>query len=198
MIPGIALRKYFQIKSMPDPRILKSHSWYMNNFPRTVYIVRDGRDVLISLYHYLITRRGLGDQVLFPDFFSGYINGYYGHLWHENVISWLTTGKEKLGDNLYIVRFEDIKRDEVKQFSKIADFVGLPVDSSKIKEAIEMSSLNKMQKLEAARLGSLESRDESFYRGGRTGEWQEYFTPFIEKKFLELSSIALKLAGYDL
>ena len=94
MIPGVTIKKSLSINRLASPRFLKSHSKYRSTIQRAVYIVRDGRDVLISLFHYRITRQGLGEYIDFQSFFNQYLQGLYGHCWHDNVESWLVRRKD--------------------------------------------------------------------------------------------------------
>ena len=133
-IPGVSISNSKKINSLGSPRFLKSHTWFRKDIPRAVYLVRDGRDVLISLYHYYITRQK--KTVSFSDFFYGYINGKYGQLWYKNVESWLLNGKELLGDNLLVLTFEEMKADTSKTLTRAAEFLGLPAGNAEVEQAL--------------------------------------------------------------
>ncbi len=143
-IPGISISNAKKINSHISPRIIKSHTWYRKDIRRAVYLVRDGRDVLVSLYHYYITRQ---NKILsFPEFYSDYVNRKYGQLWHENVESWLVKGKELLGDDLLVISFEELKADTYQVLTQTAEFLGLPAGKSEVELALEASDINRMQK----------------------------------------------------
>jgi hypothetical protein len=202
MIPGVSIRKASHINALPSPRILKSHSWYRPSIPAAVYLVRDGRDVLVSRYHYRVTRRGRADEESFLQFFDRYCQGTYGQLWHQNVESWLGEGKSSMGERLMVVRFEDLKAGTETVFGEIAHFLQVPASPDQLREAVQAASLERQREIERSRWQSLwgrtPSQNESFYRGGTSGQWKDYFTPSIEQRFYEISSRALTLAGYDL
>ncbi len=194
-IPGISISNAKKINSIISPRIIKSHSWYRSDIHRAIYIVRDGRDVLVSLYHYYITRE---NKILsFPEFYSDYINGKYGQLWHENVESWLIRGKELLGDDLLVITFEQLKADTYQALSQTAKFLGLPAEKSEVEQALEASDISRMRKIEMQRRGPVDNINASFYRGGKTGEWKDLFTPEIREGFSRIAGKALNLAGYE-
>ena len=172
-IPGVSISNSKKIKSLGSPRFLKSHTWFRTDIPRAVYLVRDGRDVLISLYHYYITRQM--KTVSFADFFYAYINGKYGQLWYKNVESWLLNGKELLGDNLLVLTFEEMKADTSKTLTRAAEFLGLPAGNAEVEQALMASDITRMRKIEMQRRGQIEDINASFYRGGKTGEWKDYF-----------------------
>jgi len=196
MIPGVTIKKSLYINRLASPRLLMSHTKYLSTIQRAVYIVRDGRDVLISLFHYRITRQGLGEFVDFQSFFNQYFQGFYGDCWHENVVSWLIEGKISLRENLLVVRFEDLKEDTPTLMMNIARFLEIPTNTTKIVEAVNASSLKQMRIIEQKRMGTLSNPNKSFYRGGKTGQWKTYFTPSLEYQFNQVSSEALELADY--
>ena len=52
-IPSIHQRKdWNRIRTIPSPRFIKSHMPYSSKYKKAIYIVRDGRDVMVSAYHY--------------------------------------------------------------------------------------------------------------------------------------------------
>ena len=195
-IPGISLSRIQDIRNQSPPRIIKSHTWYRSDISRTVYLVRDGRDVLISLYHFYITREN--KKISFADFYTAYSKGHYGQLWHENVESWMIHGKEIMEDDLMIIRFEDLKSDTISVLRATADFLGIPYGDVELTQAKNWSNIDRMRKIETQRKGPIKNKQASFYRGGKTGEWKSYFDSRIEKEFIKQAGNALKLAGYRL
>src|SRR5450631_2425305 len=55
------------------PRILKSHECFDPRYPRVIYILRDPRDVAVSLYFYLLNMRVLSDVYSMDDFVARFI-----------------------------------------------------------------------------------------------------------------------------
>lgn len=194
LIPSVGLRCLGVIRSLPDPRLMMSHTTYRRGLRRVVYEVRDGRDSVVSLYHHSTTRAGR--QLSFPEWFDLYCKRQFGACWHENVEGWLTKGREQLGNNMLVVKFEEVKRAPLPQIQTIASFLGIRADEQSIGRAIEMAGVDKAREREKRQFGKLDNPDASFYRGGKTGQWQEYLNGAIYQKFLDLSGAALKLAGY--
>lgn len=56
---GVRARTLPALWAQESPRIIHSHTCFRRGLGKVVYIVRDGRDSLISFYHYLTTRNGL-------------------------------------------------------------------------------------------------------------------------------------------
>lgn len=193
-IPGISISNSKIIRSQDPPRLIKSHTWYRKDIPRAVYLVRDGRDVMVSLYHYYITRQG--KNLSFPTFFNDYLAGKYGQHWHNNVESWLIHGREELNNDLLVIKFEDLKSDTYHTLERTACFLKLPSGEEQLTQAIKAANLARMRDIEIQRKGPIADENESFYRGGKMGEWKKYFDPQIEKQFFSKASKALQLAGY--
>ena len=56
---------------------------------------------------------------------------------------------------------------------------------------------SRMRKIEMQRRGPVDNINASFYRGGKTGEWKDLFTPEIREGFNRNAGKALILAGYE-
>lgn len=194
MLPGVSGRRVTQIWKLNNPRIMHSHTTFRRGLPRVIYVVRDGRDVVTSFYHYTVTRNGL--QVSFPEWFDLYCQRWYGPRWHDHVESWLTKGKKRLGENLQVVKFEELKASPVACVQEVIDFLGLSANSGMISEALEMASLEQAREREKQARGSIANLDASFYRGGKSGQWQDHMDERTYRKFMRISGRAFDLADY--
>lgn len=194
ILPGVSGRRLPLVWSLQDPRIIHSHTTFRTSIPKAVYVVRDGRDSLVSFYHYSTTRNGI--DMPFDEWFDLYCRRWYGPRWHDHVGSWLTKGNEGLGVALMVLRFEDLKADPVGRVHQVMDFLGLATDHEAIQHAIEMASLDEARKREERVFGYLQNEHQSFYRSGRTGQYQEYLRGDLYDRFMRMSGGALALAGY--
>jgi len=55
------------------PRILKSHEYFDPRYPRIIYLVRDPRDVAVSIYFYSLKVRALPDAYPMEDFVKNFV-----------------------------------------------------------------------------------------------------------------------------
>lgn len=195
MLPGVSGRRLPLVWKLRHPRLMHSHTNFRRGVRKAVYLVRDGRDSLVSFYHYTTTRNGL--NIPFKTWFDLYCLRWYGPRWHDNVESWLIGGRGKLGDRLLVVKFEDLKADPVGHVREIADFLGLPSRLDLVSRAVEMARIERAREREARVVGPLDDSNKSFYRGGRTGQYQDYLVDSMYDRFMSMSSRALSLAGYD-
>lgn len=195
ILPGLSGRSLPRVWTLKHPRIIHSHTLFRRRIPKAVYLIRDGRDSLISFYHFNITRNG--KEMPFSDWFDLYCRRWYGPRWDENVESWLKIGKKKLGNNLLVKKFETLKSDPETSIREIAYFLDLPTQPKAIKNALEMASLKKAKERETRKAGPIKNPDASFYRGGKSGQWKEYMDTPIYERFIKISENAFSLAGYD-
>ena len=205
-IPGVSIRKALPLNFIPSPRIMSSHALFVPGIAPTVYLVRDGRDSLISHYHFRRDlRKDFGDlndeSMTFEDFFELYMSGGIGWRWDEHVSSWVKQGKQAMGDDLLIVRFEDMKKDTKGTLLKVLDHLNVAIDDeTRVDEAIEMSSIQRAREIErqkAIERGEAPPEgNASFYRGGKTGQWVDYMTPEMEQRFMAVSTEMLQQLEY--
>lgn len=194
LIPAVSIRNACLINSLSDPRLIMTHSVWRPSINKAVYLVRDGRDALISSYHYYSTRAGL--DISLDQFYDLYIKRTYGATWSTHTQSWLRKGASALGDNLHEIRFEELRQDPLAIVSRLCAFLGLSATDSEISTAIKHASLDHARQIERRRQGELSSRDASFYRQGKTEQWrQERYTTVISR-FQQDSAEALKLSNY--
>jgi hypothetical protein len=194
-IPGVDFRNLRKVWALQDPRLMFSHSMFRPSLGKTVYVVRDGRDSLVSLYHMYTNRERR--EMPFPAWFDHYCRRGFGPRWDNHVESWLIRGQQRLGDKLLVVRFEDLKQEPVAGLQKIAEFLGLRTDLESISWAVDMARTEKARERERAELGRIDDPNASFYRGGKTGQWKEYMDDAIYSRFMKLSARAMQLAGYS-
>lgn len=193
-IPGVSFRNLPTIYRLPSPRLLKTHAAWWPGARRAVYLVRDGADAISSFYHYVSTRAGR--QMSFEAFYERYARGDFGPPWHAHVEGWLGPGRRALGENLLVVRFEDLKADTPGVVASVLDFLGLPAGSAQIGAAIEAASIENMRRIEAQEWGGARKGDVSFYRGGRSGQAEDLFPADLRAHFQAVSADARRVAGY--
>lgn len=175
MSPDIYQFRYRDFCKLPSPRLIKSHECFDPRYRRVIYIVRDPRDVAISLYHFLKKMRTIGDDVPLATYASEwFIRGQgSGVTWREHVGSWIANPKtfpmiSDLGRNgncahelrladlgacghgrqFLLVRYEDLIADPIDGLSRIAEFLKVTATPQQIRSAVERSSASEMRKLE--------------------------------------------------
>jgi hypothetical protein len=145
----------------PAPRIIKSHDRYgrfaKGRRGRFVFVVRDGRDVCLSLYHH--RRNFKRYEGSFDQHFDDFINGTE-YNWFEHIRPWLENAS---GLPITYVRFEDLKRDFTGTVRAVAAECALEVTEAVMARVEERCSFAYMKQHEAR----FAPRNEHF--AGKTG-----------------------------
>lgn len=156
------------VSNVDLPRIVARHSLYEGQNVKTMYLVRDPSDVMISYYHFLTGRENKNIESI-----SSLIrDGKYGiSAWVEHFASW-----ENHIDLL--IRYEDLKKDTIGVLSDIISFIGLEekISAKDMRNIVDRSSFERMKKVEQkwglpSKPGK--SDDFTFMRKGKTKEGRE-------------------------
>lgn len=193
-IPGTTLRNLTKTCDINPLKLRSTHSTYNRSVRKAVYLVRDIRQALPSFYRYTTTR--IGRNIPSQEWVKLYLMGLYGPRWDQHVRSWLTRGGDFLGDQLLVIRYEDMKSHPVSELERVARFLDIPFEFQLAERAVELSSLETMRQWEAKTVGPLRHPNESFYRGEVVNEWESSFAEQDREKILLCSEDALSLAGY--
>jgi hypothetical protein len=152
-----------------------------------IYLVRDGRDVMVSYYfyknYYLKNNRG-GVEIDEKEKISNFIKSY--------TLEWINHVKEglKLYSNI-IVRYEDLKESTELSLSEIFEKLKLRISLPIIRESIEIFDFKNI----ANRKPGKEERS-SFFRKGIVGDWKNHFSKDDLKFFYRKAKYVLNRLGY--
>ena len=166
-----------ELAKMPRPRIIKSHQYFDPRYPRVIYIVRDPRDVMLSMYHFQRKCRVIEDQFPLEKYATQFIAGKtspYGS-WGDNVASWLVTRQNRPG--FLLLRYEDMLEDAARELNKVVAFLQIPPDAERIANAVRRSVADEMRKLERSQAHLWSStkstrQDLPFVRAAKAGGWR--------------------------
>jgi len=164
----------------PPPRLLKSHDDYRRfrrgRRGRFLFVVRDGRDVAVSLYHH--RRNFKRYEGTFDEFFEEFLHDTE-YNWFDHLRPWL---ENAYGLDMHYVKFEDLKSDFEATVQAIADFCAIDVDAATMERTCQRCTFDAMKKHEL-QLGPRDSHFEGmpdapfmvkhpdqFLRKGKVGE----------------------------
>ncbi|MCA9291016.1 MAG: sulfotransferase domain-containing protein [Phycisphaerales bacterium] len=189
------------VEAQTHRRFLKTHlpldALVFSPDAKYVYIGRDGRDVVWSLYNHHANANAtwyaalndtpgrIGPPIEPPpddirrywrDWFDG--DGYpFWSLW-ENVRSWWTI---RTRPNVCFVHFAALKADLPGEIRRIAAFLGIPIDESTWTRILEHCSFDWMKRnaTRAVPLGGAfwDAGAEVFIHRGINGRWRDTLTP---------------------
>lgn len=172
-------------------KFVKSHAYHCTDFKKVIYLVRDGRDVLTSYYHWLNARTR--EIVTLSEIIKG--NAPAGS-WSSHVLGWLNNDCEKF----LLVKYEELIEDAEKQLRKILLFANLDFESSKINRSVELSSFENLRRLEKQN-GIFDGKIEAikkvpFIRKGKRSDWENLFTKSDIDLFWSYHEKAMTKVGY--
>src|SRR5947207_1040125 len=123
-IPEIYFNSDRQMRRLTRPRILKSHECFDPRYLRTIYIVRDPRDVAVSFYHHNIKAGNLPDGYPMDDFIVRFMAAEFDTKWGswaDNVMSWICLREHQA--NFLSLTYEQMQKDPARELGKIANFL---------------------------------------------------------------------------
>jgi uncharacterized protein (DUF924 family) len=162
-----------------------------------LYVIRDPRDVALSLASHLGTSTDEAIKVMAT---SGFHSDNTQETafetwgsWSEHVYSWTMQPHEAL----MVVRFEDLLRDPVKLFTAVVKHLRQDPAPEQIAEAVELSTFDKLQAAEAKRdFRERSERAERFFRQGRANEWREKLSDAQARRIVDAHHEQMRRFGY--
>ncbi len=127
----------------PQPRIIKSHDRYQRfasgRRGRFVFVVRDGRDVCLSLFHHRRNFKRFDGS--FDEHFDDFINGTE-YNWFDHIRPWLENSTKL---PISYIRFEDLKQDFNGTVQLLAKDCGIETNEATMARVIERCSFQNMK-----------------------------------------------------
>jgi hypothetical protein len=199
--PGVLTRRF--LRTLPRPRIMKSHEPFDVRFRKVIYLVRDPRDVAVSEYHFDLKKRYIDAGMTLDQFVRLYIAGgtsSYGSWW-EHAASWI--GPRYGNPAFLLVRYEDLLGDPIAETGKIAEFLGIKADQDRLKAAVERSSADRMRKLEKQDADQWTGtkntvKEIPFVRAAKSGGWKESLSPQLVEEIEVAWFPLMNFLGYEL
>jgi hypothetical protein len=192
LAPDVHFKKFY--KPYFPVTFFKSHFFPRPEYRKVVYLLRDGRDAMVSYFHYL---RGLTEQeVDFLDLVQGGQMLFPGK-WHEHVEQWLANPHQA---KFMILRYEDLKKNTVTELERIADFAGIKCDSTILEAAARDSSFSAMKQREQSFAWENPQipKNQQFVRRGQVGSHKDEMPPTVLQAFLRQAGPTLSRMGYPI
>lgn len=151
------------------------------------YIVRDGRDVINSIMHYVTSALSLR---LRPEYKYDSATELYGNLeyFEKCVIEWATHVQSYMDneDAFHLVRFEHLVQDKHMVIGKLAKCLEIAVSKNDIDNIVNETDLIQMRKSAPQHV-----------RRGRKGDWRNYFSAEHRRIFKVAAGHVLIAFGYE-
>jgi len=171
---------YFNTRSLPRPE-----------FRRVVYLLRDGRDVMVSHWHILLTRSG--KQIDFMGLVDGRL---LKQKWSDHVDAWLANPYNSV---MIVIKYEDLLINPVRELRRFCNFFGIEREDSLLIQAAEKATFAKMRLKETRYKWQPEfgaPGSPYFIRRGEIGSYKDEMPPDVLAAYLESSGSTLRKCGY--
>lgn len=176
---GLAHRCYKKELGM----ILKTHSFSFNRKPddKTIYLIRDGRDVMVSYYFYL--KNFHPTQLMQPKINRISVLSFFKKYCKNNELSfsefikiylpqWIEHIEKSLSENIFItISYEALKSNTLGTLQTIFEALSINIPDIIIEDAIEKFAFKRMAKRDVG-----DEDPKSFFRKGITGDWKNHFS----------------------
>lgn len=190
IVPDLHRKRFY--KRIREQMFFKSHHLPRPEYRKVIYLLRDGRDVMVSYYHY--NKAIYGDsadmdlmiesgQFLFPC------------QWQEHVRQWR---KNAYGADMITVKYEDLLHDPWPELEKVCRFVGLERSPATLRTVYDQCSFKALRRKEQT--AGLDDptwpRDKAFFRRGKHGSHKDEMSARSLRKFLAVAGKTLRECGY--
>ena len=188
-----AVRHGVDFEALPRPRFMRTHAEYIAQCPRVIYLLRDGRDVMVSFYfHY---RKFQAFAGTFLEFLN---HDNLPWKWDNHVESWIFSNPTL--ERVCVLRYEALLADTFGEVKKALRFAGVSIEDEQLRKAINECTFEKMKAVEKQHgLGYTDPGDPkiAFVRKGGHGNWRELFGDAEKQAFKERYGKALVKCGYE-
>ncbi|WCJ39120.1 Cytosolic sulfotransferase 18 [Euphorbia peplus] len=158
---------------------------------KIVYVCRDPKDVLISMWHFLRARLPEGidkdEHANMNDSFKLFCEGatHTGPYW-DHVLGFWNASLE-FPDRVLFLVFEDMKKDTASVAKKLAKFMGCEFTPEEerqgvVQKIVDFCSFENLRDLKVSQSGAYKPtspftiQNSSFYRKGKSGDWRNDIT----------------------
>jgi hypothetical protein len=147
VIPDATALSSRELKRVSRPRLIKTHEYFEPRYRKVIYLVRDPRDVALSLYNFRRKYGSVDDSYPIEQYVAQrFLPGDMDVSWGDHVGSWLGARMNHAG--FLLVRYEDLLQDPCRELGRMVSFLGLAANADMLTQAIERSSANRLRQLE--------------------------------------------------
>lgn len=139
IVPDVyANSHYFRFN---DRCFFKSHDLPRPEYKKVIYIMRDGREALLSYYHMMMN---MGTPVSLEDLYSGKVK-LFNATWSEHIEQW---EENPFDADILWLKFEDLNGNKVKELQRICTFLNIERSLNELETVVNLTTLKHMKELE--------------------------------------------------
>ncbi|ETE61148.1 Amine sulfotransferase, partial [Ophiophagus hannah] len=181
------------LTSRPSPRVICSHLPYYlvpkglrNKRAKIIYVFRNPKDVLASMYHFHKISVTLETPKDFDTFLEKFLAGKVGNsLWLDHIEGWCT---HKDDFNILFLSYEEMKKDLRSSVLKICNFLGKELSEKEVDDVVDKATFDNMKMDARANYRFMPSDQIDFSKGdflrkGTIGDWKNLMTVAQSERF---------------
>uniref|UniRef100_UPI00359019E6 sulfotransferase 2B1-like isoform X1 n=1 Tax=Myxine glutinosa TaxID=7769 RepID=UPI00359019E6 len=169
-----------------SPRIISSHLPFFlmprklrEGAAKVIYVTRDPKDVLVSLFHFfgILAMIPADVSFKFEDVLESFLNGKctYGD-WFDHVRGWLNSGYK----NFLHVTYEELSKDLAAVVKRVCKFLDKSLTEEQVQKVMKHSSFEAMRDNPLTNYSKMvdlvDLSKGDFIRKGKVGDWKNHFT----------------------
>lgn len=192
-VPDMHVRTFY--KRYIERAFIKSHDLPNQSYKNVIYLVRDGRDAMISYYHMLkdIAKPSITLEEMIKD-----NKGLFPCAWSEHINKWLI--ENPFPSNIIVIRYEDLLSNPLNELNRLMIFLNIQRDESFCNEIIEHTSIEKLRN-KAKTLGLVHKvlnrpDGHNFFRQGKSGIYSNEMPDDLVQLFNKKANMELKYLNY--
>ena len=203
LIPWIDMMSLEEVESMSSPRFFKSHHPYhlmagggdpANTKAKYIYVMRNPKDVAVSMLAFLKKIFPPQIPLTWESHFENFAEGKIpSGSFHDHFLGWWS---HKDSANIFIVTYEQMKRDLPSAIKSVSTFLGYNLTDEVIGKIAEQTTFDNMKKNPIANNQHMDKwtlGEGEFMRKGIIGDWKNVFS---EEQSARIDAIvADKLGG---
>ncbi len=192
IVPDIYTKKFY--KRYGELTFFKSHELPQPNYKNVIYLIRDGRDAIVSFYH--MNKIFGKDYSMEEMVLEG--KGLNPCKWHTHVKNWQ---ENPYNSRIIFVRYEDLIKNPLPELKKVCQFAGIQRTDRVLESVIQTNSFKNLQNRED-KFGfenphwNPDSPEKRFFRKGKIGSYLEEMDSSIQKHFVHEAKDELLANGY--
>ncbi|XP_067655486.1 amine sulfotransferase-like [Haliotis asinina] len=172
------------LSCLPSPRVINTHQW-LSNAPadlkrlkcKVIYLVRDPRDVAVSLYNaYADCKFYVKKKGAFEDFLILFLEGKVDM---NGVFDHIRDAEKFFNENpdipVHFMIYEETTKDTQLAVQKLSDFLGLTRNDDLCRAIVEKCTFSRMVVDKDPYSRKVDGKS-VLYRKGTVGDWRNWFT----------------------
>ncbi|KAI6657287.1 Amine sulfotransferase [Oopsacas minuta] len=174
------------ISALPDPRLFYTHFPYKflpkNPATKYLYIYRNPKDVVVSMYNHLSNDVFHSDIGTFDEFFQFYVeNNCFNHC--EHIKGYF---EHKDDPNFFILSYEDLHKNFKMKVDEIASFLGIELTEELYQLIAKETNFETMRENEFIKGKAFMKEGTSFFPKGKVGTWKSSLSKEQSEKIDEI------------